>query len=52
MKKSIITITGDLASGKSRITDKLQENLGYKIYRNGEYVRRSCKRNGDGYNSI
>ena len=38
MKKHIITISGDLASGKSRITDLLQKSLNYEIYRNGEYA--------------
>lgn len=43
MKKHIITIAGDLASGKSRITDLLQKSLNYEIYRNGEYVRKLAK---------
>ncbi len=43
MKKHIITIAGDLASGKSRITDLLQKSLQYEIYRNGEYVRKLAK---------
>lgn len=43
MKKHIITIAGDLASGKSRITDILQRRLGYEIYRNGEYARKLAK---------
>ena len=46
MKKHIITIAGDLASGKSRITDLLQKNLNYGIYRNGEYVRKLAKEKG------
>ena len=46
MKKHIITIAGDLASGKSRITDILQKELGYQIYRNGEYVRKLAKEKG------
>lgn len=46
MKKHIITIAGDLASGKSRITDILQKKLGYEIYRNGEYVRKLAKEKG------
>ena len=45
-KKHIITIAGDLASGKSRITDLLQKNLNYEIYRNGEYVRKLAKEKG------
>jgi len=46
MKKHIITIAGDLASGKSRITDLLQKHLQYEIYRNGEYVRKLAKEKG------
>ena len=46
VKKHIITIAGDLASGKSRITDLLQKNLNYGIYRNGEYVRKLAKEKG------
>ena len=46
LKKNIITIAGDLASGKSRITDILQKNLNYEIYRNGEYVRKLAKEKG------
>ena len=43
MKKHIITISGDLASGKSTVTDILKNKLGYEIYRNGEYVRSLAK---------
>lgn len=39
MKKHIISLTGDLASGKSRVTDLLQKELGYSVYRNGERFR-------------
>lgn len=46
LKKHIITIAGDLASGKSRITDLLQKSLNYEIYRNGEYVRKLAKEKG------
>lgn len=46
MRKHIITIAGDLASGKSRITDILQKSLQYEIYRNGEYVRKLAKEKG------
>lgn len=46
MKKHIITITGDLASGKSRITDILQKKFQYEIYRNGEYVRKLAREKG------
>lgn len=46
MKKNIITIAGDLASGKSRVTDILRQDLNYEIYRNGEYVRKLAKEKG------
>lgn len=46
MKKSIITIAGDLASGKSRVTDILKKDLNFEIYRNGEYVRKLAKEKG------
>jgi len=39
-KKHIITITGDHASGQGTLSNKLQEKLGYEIYRNGQYVRK------------
>ena len=39
MKKHIISLTGDLAAGKSRVTDLLNKELGYSIYRNGERFR-------------
>ncbi len=39
MKKHIISLTGDLAAGKSRVTDLLKEELGYTVYCNGEYFR-------------
>ena len=38
-KKHIISITGDLASGKSTVTRYLIEELGYSIYKNGERFR-------------
>ena len=46
MKKNIITIAGDLASGNSRVTDILRQDLNYEIYRNGEYVRKLAKEKG------
>lgn len=41
--KNIITLTGDLASGKSTISKILSEKLGYEIYRNGTYFRTLAK---------
>ena len=42
-KKNIITITGDPASGKGVVTELLKKDLGYEIYRNGEYFRKLAK---------
>ncbi len=43
MNIHIITIAGDIASGKGTVTSLLQKELGYKIYKNGEYVRKLAK---------
>ncbi len=42
-KKHIITLAGDLASGKGTVSNILAEKLNYKIYRNGEYFRKLAK---------
>lgn len=42
-KRHIITITGDLASGKGITSKLLSESLGYEIYRNGAYFRKLAK---------
>ncbi len=39
-KKKIISIAGDLSSGKTTVTKLMQDTLGYEIYRNGEYFRK------------
>lgn len=39
----IISITGDLASGKSTVANLLAEELGYSIHRNGAYARQIAK---------
>ena len=39
-KRKIISIAGDLSSGKTTVTKLMQESLGYEIYRNGEYFRK------------
>ena len=46
LNRHIITITGDLASGKSKVTTLLANELGYEIYRNGDYVRKLAKEKG------
>ena len=42
-KKHIISLTGDLASGKGETSRVLIEKLGYGIYRNGQYFRKLAK---------
>ena len=42
-KKHIISLTGDLASGKGETSRILIEKLGYGIYRNGQYFRKLAK---------
>ena len=43
MKKEIISIAGELASGKGAVSTVLTEKLGFGIYRNGEYFRKLAK---------
>jgi len=43
MKKEIISIAGELASGKGAVSSILIEKLNYGIYRNGEYFRALAK---------
>ena len=45
MKRNIISIAGDLASGKGTVSLLLKEKLNYEIYSNGEYFRRLAKEN-------
>ena len=45
-KKCIISISGELASGKGTVSKLLAEELDYTIYRNGEYVRKLAKEKG------
>lgn len=42
-KKHIISLAGDLASGKGETSKVLTDKLGYGIYRNGEYFRKLAK---------
>ncbi len=46
MKKHIITITGDHASGQGTLSNLLKEKLNYEIYRNGQYVRKLAQEKG------
>ncbi len=43
MNIHIISVTGDIASGKGTVTAILKQELGYEIYKNGEYVRKLAK---------
>lgn len=42
-KKNIISLAGDLASGKGTVSEILIKELNYGIYRNGEYARKLAK---------
>ena len=42
-KKNIISLAGDLASGKGTVSEILIKDLNYGIYRNGEYARKLAK---------
>lgn len=42
-KKSIISISGDIASGKGTVSKILTADLNYGIYKNGEYFRKLAK---------
>lgn len=39
-KRKIISIAGELGSGKTTVTDLIKEKLKYPIHRNGEYFRK------------
>jgi len=45
-KKNIISLAGELASGKGTVSKLLSEELEYTIYRNGEYVRKLAREKG------
>lgn len=45
-KKHIISLSGDLASGKGTVSNILTADLNYGIYRNGEYFRKFAKEMG------
>ena len=45
-KKNIISLSGELASGKGTVSKLLAEELNYTIYRNGEYARTLAKEKG------
>lgn len=45
-KKNIISLSGELASGKGTVSKLLAESLNYTIYRNGEYARKLAREKG------
>ena len=46
MKKNIISLTGELSSGKGTVSKILMQDLNYGIYRNGDYFRKLAKEKG------
>lgn len=46
MKRNIISLGGELASGKGTTSVILAESLNYTIYRNGEYFRKLARESG------
>jgi cytidylate kinase len=45
-KRKIISMAGDLGSGKSTVANMICEKLSYPIHKNGDYFRRLGKRYG------
>jgi len=45
-KKHIISLGGELASGKGAVSEILIKELGYTVYRNGDYFRSLAKEMG------
>lgn len=43
IKKHIISLGGELASGKGTVSKILQEELNFGIYKNGDYFRKLAK---------
>lgn len=46
MKKHIISLGGELASGKGTVSKILMEKLNFGVYRNGDYFRKLAKEMG------
>jgi cytidylate kinase len=42
-KKNIISLAGELSSGKGTVSKILMEDLNYSVYRNGDYFRKLAK---------
>ena len=45
-KKHIISLGGELASGKGTVSKILMKRLNYTVYRNGDYFRKLAKESG------
>ena len=45
-KKHIISLGGELASGKGTVSRILMKRLNYSVYRNGDYFRKLAKESG------
>ena len=45
-KKNIISLAGELASGKGTVSKLLSAELNFTVYRNGEYVRKLARDRG------
>lgn len=46
MKKKIISLTGELSSGKGVVSKILMKDLNYGVYRNGDYFRKLAQERG------
>ncbi len=45
-KKNIISLAGELSSGKGTVSKIIMEKLNYGVYRNGDYARKLAKEKG------
>lgn len=46
IKKKIISLAGELSSGKGTVSKILMEDLNYGVYRNGDYFRKLAQEKG------
>lgn len=46
VKKEIISLAGELSSGKGTVSKILMQDLNYGVYRNGDYFRKLAKEKG------
>lgn len=47
-KKHIISLGGELASGKGSVSKVLMERLKFGVYKNGDYFRKLARRKWNG----